>query len=753
MGNELLEPKYWCIKDVFDFKYFIPVYQRPYSWQEDQIDALLEDIHESFKEYMSSSPEDRHKMGLYLGNIIIHDKGVKEYYVIDGQQRITTLSLLLLALYSYMFELGIDKNERIVQKIQAALWELDSEDQPLRDRQSVTLGSVDKQMLIDVFDAAFDTPKKLKKYISQYNTKNSFEENIKNNYLRIYESFKEWCEPYAENDEKLKQLLYFGNFVLGKIYLISIITKGNEAKAFSIFESINSKGKKLEDIDLIKTYIFSKLEESNYKDCLKKWGELIIKTNDDLYGYLKTYIRAYVKYYSQNISFSNFKKLDNDLCEHFSVSKVGDAYIELLDDMLEKADYYNALFDINTALEIVKDNRFKFYYLVYLKIGYEHPRSLFFRSFAEYKNNNLEKEDLISVIVETIKTMIAFLTISQKDSKDIINAFSSIFSSIYETRKVSKNDVLYKLNQKLQTSGIRDEDIANSLLKLDLYDKNKKLGAAVISIYESKQENNEKFVLSWDEAYSKFSTYGTSYSLDHIMNQTPDRNDPNLKYFQLGPYLKLREGHDFPSELVRDGMEYEAFKSLILHIAGNLRLKGLDGNSSRGNESDSSFCTYKDLQKRNKEIIDFVMSNFLDFEKAPDDYNPDVQKTSKTRLVGNFDFSMNDLDLTGVKAKKLTIFDRDYDLVHNKDIIKYLVMYFTQENESEVLAMAEQNWGNRKRVIISWDKSLFDAPFEIIKGKIYVETNLSSRDILWYAKDILNHFNFPLDLATIYIPE
>ena len=44
MGNELLEPKYWCIKDVFDFKYFIPVYQRPYSWQEDQIDALLEDI-------------------------------------------------------------------------------------------------------------------------------------------------------------------------------------------------------------------------------------------------------------------------------------------------------------------------------------------------------------------------------------------------------------------------------------------------------------------------------------------------------------------------------------------------------------------------------------------------------------------------------------------------------------------------------------------------------------------------------------
>lgn len=752
MANELLDPKYWSIKQVFDYEYFIPVYQRPYSWQADQIDALMDDIFDSFDEFLNMPGEERFATGLYLGNIIIHEKGLNQFDIIDGQQRITTFSLVLLNLYAYCLELGADKNERLIQKLEGALWSLDPEDNPIKTSRSVNLGSVDKKMMEDVFDAAFDSPKTLKKFILQYETKNTFEENIKDNYLRIYESLTEWTNKFKD-DDKIKQLLVFSNFILTKIYLISIITKGSEVKAFSIFESINSKGKKLEDIDLIKTYIFSKFPECKYSEYLGKWGTLITKTNDDLYGYLKTYIRAYVKYYSQNISFSNFKKLDDDLCVYYGVQQPGEAFMKLIDDMIDKVDYFKALTDLDEALKIVRDNKFKFYYLLYLKVGYEHPRPLFFRSFAEFALGNLSKDDLIVVVVETIKTMVSFLTIAQKDSKDIINAFSSIFTQIYETNVIDKNNIIYRFNSKLQTAGIRYEDLFSSLSQLDLYEKNKKLGAALISLYESRQSSGT-FILSWDEAFSKFSTFGSSYSLDHIMNQTPERNDANLKYYQLGNNLKLKDGHDFPIELVHDGMEYSTFKSLVLHIAGNLRLKGLDGNSSRGNESESNFCTYKDLKLRNDEIVNFILVNFLNLEKTPDGYNPDVQqKGGKTRLVGNFDFSMDDLDLTGARAKRLEVFDRSYDLNHNKDIIKFLVMYFYEHNEAEIIKMAESNWGSRKRAVISWEKSKLISPFEIIKNKVYVETNLSSRDIIWYAKDLLNLFEFPLDLVTIYIPE
>lgn len=47
MSNNLLEPNYWSIKQVFDFQYNIPVYQRPYSWQTDQVDSLYDDIKEA----------------------------------------------------------------------------------------------------------------------------------------------------------------------------------------------------------------------------------------------------------------------------------------------------------------------------------------------------------------------------------------------------------------------------------------------------------------------------------------------------------------------------------------------------------------------------------------------------------------------------------------------------------------------------------------------------------------------------------
>lgn len=747
MTNELLEPKYWSVKQLFDSQYYIPVYQRPYSWKTEQVDSLLDDILNAYNEYKNLDEDERYKSILYIGNMILHSKKYGSFDIIDGQQRITTLSLIMLALYAKCSEYNIDISDRILQKLQAAIWKLDGADNPIKEKRVITLGSVDKEFFEKILDYAYECPEDLKKFILQYDTKNSFENNLKDNFIRIYDFLN---ERFNESGE----LLLFSNYILIKINLIAIIVSGSEVKAFSIFESINSKGKKLEDIDLIKTYIFSNLKELDYASYLSKWGSLIVKTNDQLYDYLKVYIKANVKFFSQNISFYNFKKLDNEICKHFNVSKLEDAYKKLIDDMLDKVVFYNALSNVDKMIGIIKDKKFKFYYSMYIKMGYEHPAPLFFRCLTAYNygNGTISKEDVITIFIEIIKLMISFLTISQKDSKDIINVFSSILEEIYSANTIVKDSILYKINAKLQTSGIRNEDLSSSLMKLDLYDKNKKLGAALISIYESKT-NDGNISLSWDEAYAKFSTYGSAYSLDHIMNQTPDKLDPNLKYFKLGNNLKLKEIHDFPTELVHEGMEYDTFKSLILHKIGNLRLKGLDGNSARQNESDVTFCTYSNLEARSKKITEFVMKNLLNFKKVSNNYIPISETNKKKTMVGNFDLSMESLDLTNSKAKTLTIFDREYDLSYNKDILKNVVMYFYENNEIEMVSMARNNWKPRNRIIIANDKSVLKEPFEIVKNEIYVETNLSSKDIIWYSKELFNIFNFPLDLVIIYIPD
>lgn len=132
-------------------------------------------------------------------------------------------------------------------------------------------------------------------------------------------------------------------------------------KVFSMFESINSKGKKLEEIDLIKTYIFSKLDEASYGTYLDKWGQLIIKTEDNLYDYLYNYIKAFLCFYRQNININNFKSIcQSRLLQYFNETNEAEALKKLLDDMYDKVDFYKMLSSAEQANNLVKNNKFRF---------------------------------------------------------------------------------------------------------------------------------------------------------------------------------------------------------------------------------------------------------------------------------------------------------------------------------------------------------------------------------------------------------
>ena len=71
-----------------DITYEIPIYQRNYAWEEDQIRTLVQDIYDAFK----ATPQ---KESYYIGTLVTFDKGDKVYEVIDGQQRLTTVYLML----------------------------------------------------------------------------------------------------------------------------------------------------------------------------------------------------------------------------------------------------------------------------------------------------------------------------------------------------------------------------------------------------------------------------------------------------------------------------------------------------------------------------------------------------------------------------------------------------------------------------------------------------------------------------------
>ena len=100
MARKPLEPNLWSINDVFKHIYSVPVYQRPYSWESTQINVLLDDIFNAY-----ALPDKEREEGYFIGSIYIHDKNeklkglIQKYEIIDGQQRLTTISLLLLSIY------------------------------------------------------------------------------------------------------------------------------------------------------------------------------------------------------------------------------------------------------------------------------------------------------------------------------------------------------------------------------------------------------------------------------------------------------------------------------------------------------------------------------------------------------------------------------------------------------------------------------------------------------------------------------
>lgn len=606
MAQKVLDPHMWNLETLFKLIYEVPVYQRPYSWDKEQVEILLNDIAEAY------ASEDKEE-GYYTGNIIVYDVDdkvngiISKYDIIDGQQRITTFSLILLSVYYLALISGALETDMTINRVKGALWKILNRSYR-KDLPVVTLNSIERKCFGDLFNKGFDDAKELEAFCRQYKTTSIFEDRVLKNFLYITERLKDTVVAQDSSS-----ILDYADYLLQYVHFIVIEANCKRNKVFSMFESINSKGKKLEDIDLIKTYIFSKLDEGDYSTYLDKWGQLIIKTNDNLYDYMYNYIKAYLCFYRQNISVENFKTIAvRDMMPYYKVSTEKDAFMKLLDDMYNKVDYYIMLSDTDKANKLVKNNKFRFYYKIFTEVSYKHPKALFLRTLIEYSEEKITKDDVVDIVTGTVGFMVKFLTICDRDSKDAITMFSGIMNEIYEKKTVVKDDVVMALASEYLNKGITAEKLKAELQEIDAYNQNKKLTCALLALYESTNVSRN-VTISYDQAYTLFDSYSDSFSLDHLLVQDPKVNDSNYKYYKddVTSTLKLKEGNDFPAGSVVEGMDYDTFISRVLNKIGNLRIYYRDKNSGRQNTAIAlkeydSFNTYADIKNRGKDIANII---------------------------------------------------------------------------------------------------------------------------------------------------
>lgn len=644
MAKELLDPHLWNLETLFKCVYNIPVYQRPYSWDKEQVNVLLKDI---FKNYENVNKNE----GYYTGNIIIYDKDSKidghitSYDIIDGQQRITTFSLILLATYSLAIINGASETDATILKVKEALWKIVNRKNQ-KEIRAVTLNSIEKTCYESIYNQCFEEPTNILEYCNKYECSSKFDERIIANFSEIYKQLNERIVKKTPSE-----ILDFADYLLIYIKFIAIEANCKQQEVFTMFESINSKGKQLEVIDLIKTYIFSKMDEECYEKYSEKWGKLINKTNDNLYDYLYTYVRAYITYYRQNINIDNFKGISTkELILHYNVDSEKEALKNLIDDMVEKVDYYNMLENEEDAYNLVKSSKFRFFFKVFINNRYQHPKPLFFRTLLEFSNSNITKNDVEEIVVETVSFMLKFLSISDRDSKDAIKVFKDIMDEIIKNKKTNKQSIINKLESQLLLKGITAKTLKNAINILDCFSEKRDMSIPLIALYECTEKkmdinNNVKFTTYYNQAYELVKDFSKLYSLDHLLVQTPEIDDANFRYYKdkATNTLMLKEGNDFPTELAQEGMNYDLFVKTILNRIGNLRIYYMDKNSGRQNDATSlpenkDFYHYSNIVERGNElaniIFDVCMPNY-----PVDIKNMDVGKEEKT--VKKF-LNMND---------------------------------------------------------------------------------------------------------------
>lgn len=293
--------------------YKIPRFQRDYSWTLEQWEDLWTDILNTIKD--PSQEDDSH----YMGYLVLQSTDDKTFEVIDGQQRLTTLTLIILAVIKNLQRLIDEKNEpeqniqRINQIRQTYIGYLDPVS--LVSKSKLTLNHNNNDYFQHYIIPLEKLPQRGFK-ASEHLLRKSFEwfDAQVSSLLKSVVSYK--GQYLAKFVEDLSDALFF-----------TVITVTDELNAYKVFETLNSRGVRLSSTDLLKNYLFSVLDtnsEAQYElDILeKRWLQMESRLQSEKFpDFLRVYWNSKYKLSRHSELFKTVKNNVKDRAGVFGLIK------------------------------------------------------------------------------------------------------------------------------------------------------------------------------------------------------------------------------------------------------------------------------------------------------------------------------------------------------------------------------------------------------------------------------------------------
>lgn len=452
----------------------IPIYQRRYSWEKKHCEKLLEDIMD-----IGKSDKPSH----FIGSIVFQTtrERVTNLSIIDGQQRITTMTMLIAALVDYLF-----KNPQDAERIEVEDAEEVADDFLFNPKKRGEL----KYKLVLTED---DNPI-YQKIINNLLDEEELRLNNKDSRSKVYKAFKFYSEHI--NEENV-------DFIWEGINKLKIVTLdlGDADSPQAIFESLNSTGKELNSSDLIRNYLLMDLSEDQQDDIYytHHWYDIeysFENSKESFDDFIKHYLN--IKYNSviKGDIYDNFRKFTEEMGERYT------DYFELIKDLVADVEKYWEYFKQIIFLD-EENKKLKRSFETLNQLPYTIVRPFIYRLYEDYDHKLLDPEEFIEIINYTESYMLR-RTIDSRDSE----ALKGFFTKAYQ--KLDKENYLESYKYLLLTSSGQskmptDSEFEDAFITRDLY-KARNINKYVLLKLTNFNESNEP-------------THIEDVTIEHIMPQ------------------------------------------------------------------------------------------------------------------------------------------------------------------------------------------------------------------------------------------
>ena len=496
-----------------EIPFVIPEYQRPYSWSDDEIITLFEDL-------WDFSIERTHNDGAksyFLGCIVSYEEDGKRQ-IIDGQQRITSLFLLLRAVFS-MLEQEENKTEEVenfIRKIKPALW-----------KENEMTGKEDRNQILLKSEVVTDSGNMILRNILETG---EADPKAKDNYSRNFNKFK---ELYVNKSQSSPNQIYHFVLALLNYSILLPITADDQETALTIFNTLNNRGLPLSDADIFKSYIYKKLDDKGKSTFITKWKKLESdseKANESiqsLFYYNMFYMRAREKddksttpgvrkYYLDK----NHNRLTTEIIDELASNL---HLWEVINNReVVDSEQWSKNIDIRKILDCLSS---------YTNEFWKYPVSIF---YMEHKNNedfeNLFLQFLRKFYVMILTRYLEVPTINAvkadilKLNVQIIGNCHPNFYAGFEEKKLDDEYAINTENARTDNLIIAPhKNMVRMLLKLLAYQEEEQK-----ELLPTYWEIEHIFPQTWDSKYYTFDEEEANQKLEHLGNKLPLEKKLNI---------------------------------------------------------------------------------------------------------------------------------------------------------------------------------------------------------------------------------